>query len=59
VPLYLGRTASFILEVRESNAVEVEERIEQLCRVFEEARPYLTSLWGVESGKEKIHAESA
>jgi len=58
VPLYLGRTASFVLEVRESSAAEVEERIEQLCCVFEEHRQYLTALWGAEAGKEKSHAES-
>lgn len=45
VPLYLGRTASFVLEVRESNALQVEERIEQLCRVFEEQKPYLLAHW--------------
>lgn len=58
VPLYLGRTASFILDVRESSAAEVEERIEQLCCVFEDHRQYLTALWGAEAGKEKSHAES-
>jgi glycosyltransferase involved in cell wall biosynthesis len=45
VPLYLGRTASFVLEVRESSAVEVEERIEKLCSVFESQRPYLAERW--------------
>jgi len=33
VPLYLGRTASFVLEVTESTATQVEERIESLCQV--------------------------
>ncbi len=59
VPLYLGRTASFVLEVRESSAVEVEARIEQLCNVFEAEKPYLTQRWDAAAGKEKTHARSS
>ncbi len=58
VPLYLGRTASFVLEVRESSAVEVEQRIEQLCGVFEAEKPYLIQLWNAATGKEKTHART-
>ncbi len=58
VPLYLGRTASFVLEVRESSAAEVEERIEQLCLVFEREKPYLTDRWSSKAGKEQAHAKS-
>lgn len=57
VPLYLGRTASFVLEVRESNAAEVEERIERLCNVFEAEKPYLAEHWET-AGEEKSHAKS-
>lgn len=56
VPLYLGRTASFVLEVSESSAAEVEERIEKLCLVFEAEKPYLAQLWDVH-GKEKANAQ--
>lgn len=56
VPLYLGRTASFVLEVTESNATQVEERIEQLGQVFEAEKPYLTQHWDT-AGKEKSHAQ--
>jgi len=56
VPLYLGRTASFVLEVTESTAPQVEERIEQLCQVFEAEKPYLTQHWD-SAGKEKLHAQ--
>jgi len=59
VPLYLGRTASFVLEVRESNAVEVEERIERLCSVFEAEKPYLAEHWNAQAGKEKTYARSS
>ena len=53
VPLYLGRTASFVMEVRESNAREVEARIEQLCQVFETEKPYLIQRWRADIRKEK------
>ncbi len=59
VPLYLGRTASFVLEVRESSAVEVEQRLEQLCSVFEAEKAYLLQLWDASAGKEKTHARSS
>jgi glycosyltransferase involved in cell wall biosynthesis len=59
VPLYLGRTASFDLEVQEADAAQVEERIEQLCAVFEAEKPYLRKHWGVEAGKESSHANPA
>jgi glycosyltransferase involved in cell wall biosynthesis len=59
VPLYLGRTASFVLEVRESDAARVEERIEQLCAVFEAEKPYLVQHWDAEAGKESHHAKPA
>jgi glycosyltransferase involved in cell wall biosynthesis len=58
VPLYLGRTASFVIEVRESNAVEVEERIEKLCSVFEAEKGHLLERWPTPSGKEQVHAKS-
>jgi glucosylglycerate synthase len=58
VPLYLGRTASFILEVRESGAREVEERIEQLCQTFESEKPYLQKHWESPAGKEQTHVQS-
>ncbi len=59
VPLYLGRTASFVLEVRDSTAAEVEQHIEQLCSVFEAEKPYLAERWSAEAGKEKTHARSS
>ncbi len=58
VPLYLGRTASFVLEVRESSALEVEEKIEQLCLRFESEKDLLRNLWKAEAGKESTHERS-
>jgi glycosyltransferase involved in cell wall biosynthesis len=45
IPLYLGRVASFVTENRESSAREVEEKIEGLCKLFEEMKPYLIEHW--------------
>ncbi len=45
IPLYLGRTASFVLDVREADAGMVEEKIETLAREFEAQRPYLRERW--------------
>ncbi len=45
IPLYLGKVASFVRENQESSAQEVEEKIESLCRVFEEMKPYLIERW--------------
>ncbi len=45
-PLYIGRVASFVMETRNSSAVEVEEKIETLCEVFENKKKALLSAWG-------------
>jgi len=47
IPLYLGRVASFVKENMDSSAIEVEEKIESLCRVFEEMKPYLIGRWRI------------
>ncbi len=47
IPLYLGRVASFVKENMDSSAIEVEEKIESLCRVFEEMKPYLIERWRI------------
>ena len=44
-PLYLGRTASFIIEVWDSDAVEVEQRLEQLCLAFEKEKLNIIDHW--------------
>lgn len=45
-PLYIGRTAAFVLETQESEAGEVEKKIERLCGVFEDRKPFLLENWG-------------
>jgi glycosyltransferase involved in cell wall biosynthesis len=45
IPLYLGRTASFVLETEESTADEVEAKIEGLCQLYESMKPHLLENW--------------
>jgi hypothetical protein len=44
-PLYLGWMASWVNEVRDLPAAEVEERAERVCHAFEAERPYFMSRW--------------
>jgi hypothetical protein len=44
-PLYLGRTASFVLETLEADAEEVERILEHLCQEYERWKPYLVERW--------------
>jgi hypothetical protein len=46
-PLYIGRTASFVRETWESDAAGVEEKIERLCRIFEERKFFLKVNWQI------------
>jgi hypothetical protein len=43
VPLYSGWLASFILQVRDAGLEAVDQRVEDLCTVFELQKPYLIS----------------
>lgn len=44
-PLYLGRVASFVLDVQHSPHGAVEDRIERLCQAFEQEKTYLVERW--------------
>jgi glycosyltransferase involved in cell wall biosynthesis len=44
-PLYLGKTASFVMEARDMGQEQAEEEIEQLCREFEAGKEYLINNW--------------
>ncbi len=44
-PLYIGRTASFVLETWNSDAEEVERKIEDLCIAFENKKDFLIEKW--------------
>lgn len=45
VPLYLGRTASFVLQAGTDSAEGVEARIAKLAGVYVMKKPYLASHW--------------
>lgn len=44
-PLYLGKVASFVIETKESDADQVEQRLEELCSVYEKRKPALIEKW--------------
>ncbi len=44
-PLYLGRTAAFVLETQGLTTAEAERRVEQLCQAFESRKSYLVERW--------------
>lgn len=44
-PLYLGRTATFVLETQALTSGEAEGRVEALCQAFEKRKPYLVERW--------------
>ena len=44
-PLYLGKTASFILEAEHMGQQEAESAIEKLCLEFENNKDYLATSW--------------
>jgi hypothetical protein len=45
VPLYLGRTAAFVLAVRDRGAEASEAAAESVARAFERQKPYLVERW--------------
>jgi len=45
LPLFYGKTWSFILETQPMNTQQVEEFIEDQCLQFEKAKPYLVERW--------------
>jgi hypothetical protein len=45
VPLYLGRTAAFVVATRERSAVATEAYAEAVGAAFERQKPYLVDRW--------------
>jgi glycosyltransferase involved in cell wall biosynthesis len=45
LPLYIGKTASFVLEVDPMTQHEAEAEIEKLCLEFEKGKDYLLTCW--------------
>ncbi len=44
-PLYIGKTASFILQAKDMGQIEAETEIEKLCMEFENGKDYLVTNW--------------
>jgi hypothetical protein len=44
-PLYLAWVASYMLQMQDADAAQIERRIEELCMRFESEKPYLISRW--------------
>lgn len=47
VPLYEGKTVSFVLETQAMNTQQVEEFLEDQCLQFEKSKPYLLERWSM------------
>ncbi|OLC00822.1 MAG: hypothetical protein AUH30_01690 [Candidatus Rokubacteria bacterium 13_1_40CM_68_15] len=45
VPLYLGRTAAFVVATREADAAATEAALEAVGAAFERQKPYLVERW--------------
>ena len=52
-PLYLGWVASFARQAENETAAQVEVRIEKLCLVFEQFKPYLLNQWPLQTGEKR------
>jgi len=45
IPLYYGRVASLVNELKDKNHPQAEEHFERQAREFEERKDYLLKLW--------------
>ena len=45
IPLYFGRTLSFVKKTEKMTFQQAEEAIEDDCMIFERTKPYLTQRW--------------
>ena len=45
VPLYRGRTLSFLQENRDGSGDDLDKNVESLCGEFERLKPYLLEVW--------------
>jgi hypothetical protein len=52
-PLYLGWVASFVRQTENETVARVEDRIERLCLVYEQLKPYLLNQWPLASHEKR------
>lgn len=50
-PLYLGWVASFARQIANEAPAQAEGRIDRLCQVFEQLKPYLINQWALQTGE--------
>ncbi|RLC30545.1 MAG: hypothetical protein DRH37_05140 [Deltaproteobacteria bacterium] len=50
IPLYFGRTLSFVKRTKRMSIKQAEEAIEEDCMKFEMAKPYLLWRWHEKKG---------
>ncbi len=51
IPLYLGKTLSFVKKAENMSIQQAEEFIENECMIFEETKPYLLERWYQKGGR--------
>jgi glycosyltransferase involved in cell wall biosynthesis len=51
IPLYFGKTLSFVRKTARMSIQQAEEAIEEDCMAFEFAKPYLTERWTAPAGR--------
>ncbi|HUU13239.1 MAG TPA: glycosyltransferase [Terriglobia bacterium] len=52
-PLYLGWVASFARQTENETAAQVEDRIEELCSVYEQLKPQLITQWSLQTAEKR------
>ncbi|MHB8840492.1 MAG: glycosyltransferase [Candidatus Aquicultor sp.] len=51
MPLYFGRTGSFVIETEVMNNLEAEDEVEAIAETFERSKPYLLERWDTAKGQ--------
>jgi hypothetical protein len=52
-PLYLGWVTSFARQTENETSAQVDDRIEELCLVYEQLKPYLINQWPLKTGEKR------
>jgi glycosyltransferase involved in cell wall biosynthesis len=52
-PLYLGWVTSFARQTENETPAQVDDRIEKLCLVYEQLKPYLMNQWSLKTGEKR------
>jgi len=55
-PLYLGWVTSFARQTENETSAQVDDRIEKLCLVYEQLKPYLINQWSLKTGEKRCEA---